>query len=193
MGVWVYIDESLMYLWLCCDMVSSGCQRRSWKNSTHLQRAAPAACTWSLGYFSELVSGRHLARCYRASLRLLLEEFQSLGVYARAVRTWKSGHFFYVPSLARPCFAQCLARQWIHVPRQLLEASERISIFFYVLGWTWILWSIHGLLSGIAARRSVRGRCFDFMDCSCSWHLESGHYFIAPSIRQARRRCLKIV
>ena len=26
-------------------------------------------------------------------------------------------------------FAQCLARQWIHVPRQFLEASERISIF----------------------------------------------------------------
>ena len=125
---------SLMYLWFCSGMVSSGGLRRSWKNSTHLPRAARAACTWTLGYFSELVSGKHLARCFRASLRLLLEELQSLGVFMPA--QFAHGNLDTTSTFPRwlhRFFAQCLARQWVHVPRQLLEASERISIFYYVL------------------------------------------------------------
>ena len=95
LGVWVYIVESLMHLWLCSGMVSSGCLRWSWKNSTDLLRAARAACTWTLGYFSELVSGRHLARCLRASPRLLLEEFQSCGCSCSAlVGFWTNFQYF---------------------------------------------------------------------------------------------------
>ena len=58
LGVWVYIDESLRYLWW-----SSGCLRRSWKNSTHLRRAVSryAHLDSELYFYLLLVSGWHSA------------------------------------------------------------------------------------------------------------------------------------
>ena len=88
--------------------------------------------TWTLDIIpsSSLFLAGHSAQCFRASLRLLLEECQSLDVYARAVRTWKSGHYFYVPSLA----GLLLRNAWLDSGYMCLYSSwRRFSSFFYML------------------------------------------------------------
>ena len=76
---------------------------------------------------------------FPASLRLLLKEFQSLDVHACAVRTWKSGHYFYVPSLA----GLLVRNAWLDGGYMCLCSSRRLlddfAVFFYMLEWTWIL------------------------------------------------------
>ena len=97
---------------------------------------------------------------------------------ARAVRTWKSGHHFLVPSfLAGTLFAQCLARQWIDVPHQFPVAFGRISFIFYVkessdpavdscLALRRVIFTFY------AKWRSAHSRCFNCLICPSWLHLE---------------------
>ena len=82
-----------------------------------LALSALGPCTLLLRTF---VSGNHLPRRPRVSLRLLLEECYSVRYgCARAVRT---------------CFAQYLVRQWTYVPGLFSLAFGRISGIFFVKG-----------------------------------------------------------
>ena len=88
--------------WTCgCTMTSRGCARGPWKNSTYFLRAV-LRCS-PLDFIS--TSSLHLAGtrpCVHAPVYggfWMNFRYSLRDVCARAVRTWKSEHFFCVPSL----------------------------------------------------------------------------------------------
>ena len=63
------------------------------------------------------VSGKRMPRCFGVNPRLLLEEFQlSLGDCARAVRSWKSGHYWLL----------FLRNTWLDSGYRFFDCSQKL-------------------------------------------------------------------
>ena len=121
-----FFDVALVPLGVSSSSGARGCGRlrRPWKNSTY---SPTRSLTLDSFFFNEpLVSGRHSSWCSYVSLQLLLEEC----TYTfPATRRENMDIISTSPSYPAggALLAQCLPRQWIHVPCQLLGAFGRFD------------------------------------------------------------------
>ena len=127
---------------------------------------------------SRLLARQSTDACGKNFLRCLCEGY----AHAARMEIWTLLLRFLVDGTL---FAHCLARQWIHVSRQLLVAFGGISGVFYVLGDSDPMVDSRPALLGFwscVSWRSVHSRCFDRMDCPSLLHLASGHCFHQPLV-----------
>ena len=133
----------------------SGCLRRPWNNSTHFPRDAGlwTISSTSSSYLAATgVPTKPLVPCGRlfgvSVFGCMWKNFSQClrEGGAHAVRNWKSGHYFYVLSLA----VLFLRNAWLYSGYMYLVSSWRLLtcfLIFHVPGWTRVLRSILVLLS----------------------------------------------
>ena len=151
-----------------------------WQSSTHFLRAVWRYSHLDPGhYFYELDLAADDSGCLR-------------GDYARAVRTWKSGHYFQGPSLA----GLFLRNSWFDSGYMYLDSSWRLLDEFLIFSTSWGRNGSCGRFTACSPGLQHGEVCT--VDASISWIARiRGTWNLdiissAPCIRQARGRCLRI-
>ena len=159
LGMWVYIDKSLLCQWSCKGrfQLLSVCYENLGKFPRISTRslALSALGPWTL-LLRSFVCGRHLPRCPRVSVRLLLERMSLSTSRMRPSRSHlKFGHYFLGFSYLGTLFAQYLVRQWTYVPGLFSLAFGRICGIFSVMGSSDLAVDSRAALLGICASYSM--------------------------------------